>query len=103
MSWLEQDRPNGPFQLVARVGDRRLKRSTRTTDERAAQEFVLRVDRRLALIETGELDVPEDVDVLTFAMSDGPVARKQDRCCHRLLADARRNRIASASDDRADR
>ena len=71
MAWLEQNRPNGPYQLVVRYGIQRLKRSTRTTDTRRANEISLRADRRLEMLERGELALPEDVDVLTFLMSDG--------------------------------
>ena len=41
MAWLERDRPDGPYLLVARVGEQKLKRSTRTKDEELANEIVL--------------------------------------------------------------
>ena len=71
MAWLEKNRPNGPFQLVVRYGTQRLKRSTRTSDAPRANEIALRVDRRLEMLERGELTLPDDVDLLTFLMSDG--------------------------------
>ena len=71
MAWLEQNRPDGPYQLVVRYGTQRLKRSTRTTDARRANEIALRADRRLEMLECGELPLPDDVDVLTFLMADG--------------------------------
>lgn len=70
MAWLERDRADGPFSVVFRVGSRRIKRSARTSNEREASEVALRVERRLRLIEEGELVVPEDVDVATFVMSE---------------------------------
>jgi integrase len=76
MAWLERDRPNGPYQLVFRYGDQRLKRSTRTKDERLANELAVRVDRKLRLIEQGDLVVPEDVDIMTFLISDGKLRAK---------------------------
>ena len=71
MAWLEKNRPNGPFQLVVRYGTQRLKRSTRTSDALRANEIALRVDRRLEMLDRGELALPDDVDLLTFLMSDG--------------------------------
>lgn len=70
MAWLEKDRADGPFFVVFRVGERRVKRSARTSVEREANEFALRVERRLRLIEEGELVVPDDMDVVTFVMSE---------------------------------
>ena len=64
MAWLERNRPDGPYQLVVRYGTQRLKRSTRTTDARRANEIALRADRRLEMLECGELPLPDDVDVL---------------------------------------
>lgn len=70
MAWLERDRTDGPFQIVFRYGNQRIKRSTRTKIERDANEIASRVDRRLQLIEQGELHVPDDADVATFLMSE---------------------------------
>ena len=77
MAWLERDRPDGPYLLVARLGEQKLKRSTRTKDESLANEIVLRVRRRLRMLEEGELALPDDGDALTFLMSDSktPQAR----------------------------
>ncbi len=71
MAWLERDRPNGPFQIVFRYAQQRVKRSARTRDEREATELAMRVDRKLRLIEQGDLAIPNDADVVTFLMSDG--------------------------------
>lgn len=90
MAWLEQDRPNGPYQLVFRYGDERLKRSTRTKDEQEAEEIVTRVDRKLRLIEQGDIEIPSDADVITFLMSDGkqtqaPESRNAAPTLHKLI------------------
>ena len=74
MAWLERNRPDGPYQLVVRYGTQRLKRSTRTTDARRANEIALRADRRLEMLECGELPLPDDVDVL--GGRKGPCGRK---------------------------
>ena len=70
MAWLERDRPNGPYQIVFRFGNRRIKRSARTKSEREANEIAARVDRRLKLVEQGEFAIPADADVATFVMSE---------------------------------
>lgn len=71
MAWLERDRPNGPFQVVFRYGNRRIKRSARTRDEREAMQLADRVERKLRMVEQGDLTIPEHADVITFLMSDG--------------------------------
>ena len=70
MAWLEQDRTDSPFQLVFRLGSKRVKRSTRTKDESEAQEIALRVERRLRLIEQGDLVIPEAADPISFLMGE---------------------------------
>jgi len=70
MAWLERDRPDAPFQIVFRYGNQRIKRSTRTKNERDANEIAARVDRRLQLIQQGELSIPDDADAATFLMSE---------------------------------
>lgn len=76
MAWLERDRTNGPFQIVFRFGNQRMKRSARTKNEREAQQLVSRVDRRLRMIEQGDLAIPDGVDVATFLISDGKLSLK---------------------------
>ena len=70
MAWLEQDRESGPYQLVFRLGNQRIKRSTRTKDEQEAQEIALRVERRLRLVEQGDLSIPDTVDPVGFLMGE---------------------------------
>jgi len=70
MAWLEQDRAGGPYQLVFRLGTQRIKRSTRTQDEHEAQEIALRVERRLRLVEQGDLTIPESADPVAFLMGE---------------------------------
>jgi len=71
MAWLERDRPKGPFQLVFRLGEERFKRSTKTTDSVEAAEIVARVERKLRLVDQGDLLLPEDIDVAAFLMTNG--------------------------------
>jgi integrase len=69
MAWLEQR--NGQFHLGIRLGGRKLKRALNTSDAQDAQEQADRVERRLKLIEQGDITLPADADPLTFLLSDG--------------------------------
>ena len=69
MAWLEQR--GNQFHLGIRFGSRKLKRSLQTNDAKAAQELADRVERRMKLIEQGDLKLPPDADPMTFLLSDG--------------------------------
>ena len=70
MAWLEQDRAGAPYLLVFRLGEQRIKRSTRTKNEHEAQEIALRVERRLRLVEQGDLTIPDSADPVAFLMGE---------------------------------
>ena len=57
MAWLEQR--GNQFRLGIRIGDRKLKRSLQTDNPDVAQQTVSRVERRLKLIEQGDLVLPD--------------------------------------------
>ncbi len=73
MAWLEKrgDR----FHLCFRLGKQKFKRSLKTTNQREAETTVCRVNRRLKLIEDGELSIPDDADLATFILADGRLER----------------------------
>lgn len=73
MAWLEQR--GDQFHLGIRLGSRKLKRSLQTNDPKVAQELAGRVERRLKLIEQGDLILPPDADLMTFLLSDGKLTR----------------------------
>jgi integrase len=73
MAWLEQR--GDQFHLGIRIGDRKLKRSLQTNNPDEAQRTVARVERRLKLIEQGDLVLPEGADLVTFLLSDGKLAQ----------------------------
>lgn len=74
MAWIEQR--SGQFHLGVRLGSRKLKRSLQTTDAQEAQDLAARVERRLKLIEQGDLSIPPDADPMTFLLSDGKLTRR---------------------------
>ena len=78
MAWLEKR--SDSFHLNLRFENARFKKSLKTKNRREAEELVSRVERRLRLIEQGDLEVPSDCDLLTFLVSDGKL---QKRVCAR--------------------
>ena len=73
MAWLEQR--GDQFHIGIRFGSRKLKRSLQTNDLQEAQDLADRVERRLKLIDQGDLVIPPDADVMTFLLSDGKLSQ----------------------------
>lgn len=70
MSWLELA-PSGVFQIGFRIGERKLKRSLRTTDRKEAEAARSRLDENIRLLERGRLTLPPTADPAIFLLSDG--------------------------------
>lgn len=77
MAWLEKR--GNTYQIALRRGGLRLRRSLNTDDESEATDLLNRVERRLRLIEQGDVSLPDDVDLLTYALSDGRLAEQPKR------------------------
>ena len=73
MAWLEKRGDN--FHLCFRLGEQKFKRSLKTANQREADTAVARVERRLMMIEDGDLLIPDDADLTTFIISDGKLER----------------------------
>ena len=69
MAWLEKR--GQYFHIEFRFGCQRFKRSLKTCNEQEASELAARVERKLRLVEQGDLAIPDGVDVATFVISDG--------------------------------
>jgi len=69
MAWLDKRGQN--YRLVFQVGGQTFKRSLGTSDRREADGLVALVERRIKMVERGELTVPEDAELATFLVSDG--------------------------------
>src|SRR5439155_8403929 len=69
MAWLDKRGQN--FRLVFQVGGQTFKRSLGTSDRREAEGMVALVERRIKMVERGEIAVPDDADLPTFLVSDG--------------------------------
>ena len=75
MASIQQD-PSGNFHISFRFGGRRFKRSLKTKHERKASAAASHVEENIRLIEAGRMELPDDVDVPTFLMSDGKLQDK---------------------------
>lgn len=73
MAWLE--RRHEQFHLCLRINGRKLKRSLKTANRRDAEHACERMERRLRLVEQGDLNVPADADLITFLLTEGRVAQ----------------------------
>lgn len=73
MAWLEQR--GKLFHLVFRIGGRKVKKSLKTANPNDAAAMAARIERRLALIDQGDLSIPPDADLMTFLLSDGRLER----------------------------
>ena len=67
---------NGTYHINFRLNGRRFRRSLRTTNAQTAQASVARLEDNLRRVELGTLELPDDVDVVTFLLSDGRRQRK---------------------------
>ena len=65
------ERRNQTYYVNFRFDGCRYRRSLRTTDRRVAQAAVARLDDNLRRVELGFLELPDDVDVASFLLSDG--------------------------------
>ena len=75
MPWLEQ-RPNGRYHVAFRLGRQKLKKSLHTSDLRTAEARLHQLEENIRLLEKGRIDLPNDVDVVEFLLSDGKLNGK---------------------------
>ncbi len=69
MAWL--DKRGKTYRLVFEISGQTFKRSLQTTDQRVALGRLAAVNRRIEMLERGEVDLPPDVDLPTFLLNDG--------------------------------
>ena len=71
MAWLDKD-PSGFFHVCFRLGERKLKRSLRTKNDRQANAACLRLEENLRLVELGCLELPSGGDIPVFFANGWP-------------------------------
>ena len=75
MAWIQTD-PSGNFHISFRFGGRKFKRSLKTKEEKQAQLKKLRLEETISLVESGRIELPPNVDIPTFFLSDGKLDGK---------------------------
>jgi len=71
MAWLEEHPSSGHFKICFRWGGKKLKKTVKTTDRRAAEAALARFEENLQLVERGRLELPQNTDIAAFLLSDG--------------------------------
>ena len=75
MAWLQTD-PSGNHHICFRFGGKKFKRSLRTRDRKKASRKLIRLEETVDLIEAGRIELPTNVDVPTFLLSEGKLQVK---------------------------
>ena len=75
MASLQKD-PSGNYHISIAFAGRRFKRSLKTSDLRKASAACARVQDNISLIETGRIELPDNVDLPTFLLSDTKLNHK---------------------------
>ena len=75
MAWLQTD-PSGNYHISFRFGGRRFKRSLRTKSRREAEARRVRIEENIRLVESGRLELPADIDIPSFLLSDGKLTKR---------------------------
>jgi hypothetical protein len=70
------EKRNGRYNVIIRFGGQRFVRSLETTDETEAADLKARVERRIRLITSGDIELPNGADVPTFLLTDGKLTKK---------------------------
>src|SRR5580658_8719720 len=65
MAWLELD-ASGNYHVSFRMGERRYKRSLKTSQKRDAERLASRLEENLTLVERGRLTIPDGADIPRF-------------------------------------
>lgn len=85
MAWLEKRGSN--YQIALRRNGLRLRRSLQTDDEGEAKDLLNRVERRLRLVDQGDVVLPDDADLLTYALTDGRQTEQPTRLASITVAE----------------
>ncbi len=78
MASVQQD-PSGNFHVCFRFGGQRYKRSLKTRLQRKAEAAASRIGENNRLVDEGRIELPEDVDIPVYLLSDGKLAEKPKR------------------------
>lgn len=71
MASLRKDPESGVFRIRFRFAGRAFNRSLRTKDEKTALSILARTEDSIRLVEQGRIELPPNIDVAKFLLSDG--------------------------------
>lgn len=71
-----QQYPGGNFHVCFRFGGQRYKWSLKTRLQRKAEAAASRIEENIRLVEEVRIELPEDVDIPVYLLSDGKLADK---------------------------
>jgi hypothetical protein len=66
MAWLEQHPTSHRFKLCFRSGERKYKKTLKTTQRKDAEGILARFEENLDLLQRDRLELPEGADLMTF-------------------------------------
>jgi len=69
----------GHYHITFRFAGQRYKRSLKTKRRAEADARRVRLEDTLRLVESGRIDVPEDVDIASFLLADGKITSQRPR------------------------
>ncbi len=84
MAWLQTDPSSGNQHICFRFGGKKFRRSLGTSDIKKANRKLARLEDTIELVESGRIDLPSNVDIPTFLLSDGKLPSRHTVADHRL-------------------
>ena len=98
MASVQQD-PSGNYHVCFRFGGRRYKRSLKTNLQRKADAAASRIEENIRLVEEGRIELPDDVDIPVYLLSDGKLAEKPKQSKTIKLGDLFDNYLSAIPSD----
>ena len=76
MAWLQAHPVSGKYHIGFRFGGKKFRRSLNTSNPKTARRKLVRLEETIELIESGRIELPLNIDLPTFLLSDGKLNRK---------------------------
>ena len=71
MAWLQTDPTSGNQHICFRFGGKKFRRSLGTSNVKKARRKLARLEDTIELVQSGRIELPGNVDIPTFLLSDG--------------------------------
>lgn len=76
MAWLQSDPTSGNQHICFRFGGKKFRRTLGTSNLKKANRKLARLEETIELIEAGRIELPSNVDIPTFLLSEGKLEVK---------------------------